>query len=252
MSIRKKLIISGYLSENQEYLEENKVKVSVRTEKSGDGNQEGEGLWAVIDAREFRRVIDNIIINTIRYRTKESSCVTVELKRQDSRLLLDIADDGPGVPDENLEKIFESFCRLDASRTRCSEGSGLGLAIVKRIVLDHNGILHWGFVQVDTDTSTSYKVACFAMICHHCGERYIEFFPNARQENLFIGMIHAFTYMGIPRYILTDNMKSVVVRRDPEGHPLWQKDYKVFMETIGFQTKLCKPKHPSLKAKWSA
>lgn len=134
--------IACYLSENQEYLEENKVKVSVSTEKSGDGNQTGETLWAVIDTREFRRVFDNIIINTIRYRTKESSRMNVELKRQDSRLLLNIADDGPGVPDEDLEKIFESFCRLDASRTRCSEGSGLGLAIVKRIVLDHNGILH--------------------------------------------------------------------------------------------------------------
>ena len=66
--------------------------------------------------------------------------------------------------------------------------------------------MDWGFVQVDTNTDASYKVACFAMICHHCGERYIEFFPNARQENLFIGMIHAFTYMGIPRYILTDNL----------------------------------------------
>lgn len=54
--------------------------------------------------------------------------------------------------------------------------------------------MDWGFVQVDTNTDASYKVACFAMICHHCGERYIEFFPNARQENLFIGMIHAFTY----------------------------------------------------------
>lgn len=73
--------------------------------------------------------------------------------------------------------------------------------------------------------------------------------PNARQENLFIGMIHAFTYMGIPRYILTDNMKSVVIRRDLEDHPLWQKDYKVFMETIGFQTKLCKPRHPFTKGK---
>ena len=68
--------------------------------------------------------------------------------------------------------------------------------------------MDWGFVQVDTNLDTSYKVACFAIICHHCVERYIEFFPNARQENLFIGMIHAFTYMGIQRYILTDNMKN--------------------------------------------
>ena len=76
--------------------------------------------------------------------------------------------------------------------------------------------MDWGFVEVETESGDKYRIACFAMICHCCGKRYIEFFPNARQENLFIGMIHAFLIMGIPKYILTDNMKSVVVRRDSE------------------------------------
>ena len=107
--------------------------------------------------------------------------------------------------------------------------------------------MDWGFVEVETQNGTRYKVACFAMICHCCGKRYIEFFPNARQENLFIGMLHAFMYMGIPDYVLTDNMKSVVVRRDSEGHPIWQKDYELFMGNIGFNTKLCKPRHPFTK-----
>lgn len=87
------------------------------------------------------------------------------------------------------------------------------------------------------------------MICHHCGQRYVEFFPNAKQENLFIGMIHAFRYMGVPQYVLTDNMKSVVIRRDVDGNPIWQKDYERFMKTVGFQTKLCKPRHPFTKGK---
>lgn len=107
--------------------------------------------------------------------------------------------------------------------------------------------MDWGFVDVETESGATYKVACFAMICHCCGQRYIEFFPNAKQENLFIGMIHAFLYMGIPKYILTDNMKSVVIRRDSEGHPIWQKDYELFMGNIEFQTKLCKPRHPFTK-----
>lgn len=107
--------------------------------------------------------------------------------------------------------------------------------------------MDWGFVEVETETGNTYKVACFAMICHHCGQRYIEFFPNAMQENLFIGMIHAFLYMGIPDYVRTDNMKSVVVRRDSEGHPIWQKDYELFMGNLGFSTKLCKPRHPFTK-----
>jgi len=109
--------------------------------------------------------------------------------------------------------------------------------------------MDWGFVNVYDGEGASYQVACFAMICHHCGRRYVEFFPNAKQENLFIGMLHAFAYMGVPKYILTDNMKSVVIKRDFEGYPVWQKDYEAFMNTVGFQTKLCKPRHPFTKGK---
>ena len=107
--------------------------------------------------------------------------------------------------------------------------------------------MDWGFVNVETSYGKTYKIACFTMICHHCGQRYIEFFPNAKQENLFIGMIHAFIYMGIPKYVLTDNMKSVVIRRDSSGKPIWQKDYEIFMNNLGFETKLCKPRHPFTK-----
>ncbi len=109
--------------------------------------------------------------------------------------------------------------------------------------------MDWGFAKVLDYDGTEYTAACFAMVCHHCGQRYVEFFPNAKQENLFIGMIHAFGYMGIPKYVLTNNMKSVVLHRDFEGHPVWQKDYESFMKTVGFQTKLCKPRHPFTKGK---
>jgi len=107
--------------------------------------------------------------------------------------------------------------------------------------------MDWGFTYVLSCDGTEYRVACFAMICHHCGTRYIEFFPNAKQENLFIGMIHAFFFMGVPKYVLTDNMKSVVTKRDSDKHPIWQKDYEVFMNLVKFQTKLCKPRHPFTK-----
>ncbi len=107
--------------------------------------------------------------------------------------------------------------------------------------------MDWGFVTVETATGEEYKIACFAMICHACGKRYVEFFPNAKQENLFIGMIHAFLRMGVPQKVLTDNMRSVVLCRDGKGHPVWQKDYELFMGNIGFDTKLCKPRHPFTK-----
>lgn len=109
--------------------------------------------------------------------------------------------------------------------------------------------MDWGFVHVENGSGGEYRAACFAMVCHYCGKRYVEFFPNAKQENLFIGMLHCFEYMGVPEFVLTDNMKSVVIGRDEDGHPIWQKDYEVFMDTIGFKTKLCKPRHPFTKGK---
>ena len=68
--------------------------------------------------------------------------------------------------------------------------------------------MDWGFTNAIDRTGSKFSVACFAMVCHHCGSGYIEFFTNARQENLFIGMIHAFRYLGVPEFVLTDKNLS--------------------------------------------
>lgn len=177
-----------------------------------------------------------------------------------------------GIIDELLRKgITNSAVCYDRLKENGFQG---GLTIVKEYISNHKELvppkrqlvasqgsrgqryhtapgesyqMDWGFVEVENASGSTYKVACFAMICHCCGQRYIEFFPNAKQENLFIGMIHAFLYMGIPEHVLTDNMKSVVIRRDEQGHPIWQKDYELFMGNLGFETKLCKPRHPFTK-----
>ena len=109
--------------------------------------------------------------------------------------------------------------------------------------------MDWGFVRVEDEFGQSWQCACFAMVCHHCGLRYIEFFPSARQENLFIGMLHAFIAMGVPKSVLTDNMKSVVVKRLCDGSPVWNKEYDAFQKLVGIQTKLCKVAHPFTKGK---
>lgn len=60
-------------------------------------------------------------------------------------------------------------------------------------------------------------------------------------------MIDTFLYLGIMEYILTDNMKSVVIWRNEQGHPIWQKDYEPFMGNFGFETKPYRPRHPFTK-----
>ena len=111
--------------------------------------------------------------------------------------------------------------------------------------------IDWGFIKVSINNQTGleFRAACFAQICHHCGAFYVEFFPNARQENLFIGMTHGFFQLGVPLNILTDNMKSIVIGRNMNGNPVWQHDYESYMKTVGFETKLCKPRHPFTKGK---
>ena len=109
--------------------------------------------------------------------------------------------------------------------------------------------MDWGFDTVEGLDGAEHGIACFAMVCHHCGTPYIEFFPNAKQENLFIGMLHTFMRMGIPDWILTDNMKSVVTAHSMDGQPICKRDYASFMESVGFRARLCRPRHPFTKGK---
>lgn len=74
--------------------------------------------------------------------------------------------------------------------------------------------MDWGFVAVERPGGERARMACFAMVCHHCGSAHVEFFPNARQENLLIEMLNAFSALGVPATVLTDNMRSVVLALD--------------------------------------
>ena len=96
----------------------------------------------MMDRGAFKRILDNLLTNSIRYREKNQSRIEIRVQKKEGRIFWSVADDGPGVAENCLEKIFESFCRLDEARSHCSEGSGLGLAIVKRIVTDHQGSIY--------------------------------------------------------------------------------------------------------------
>lgn len=107
--------------------------------------------------------------------------------------------------------------------------------------------MDWGFVDAVDWSGDRWRCSCFAMVCHHCGMRYVEFFPNARQENLFVGMTHAFSVMGVPETVLTDNMASVTIGRDATGKVLFNHEYDDFQHAMGFETVLCKARHPWTK-----
>lgn len=128
-----KEFVREYLEDNEAFISEHGLDILLSAE---------DDIKLVMDRGAFKRILDNLLTNSIRYREKERSRIEIRIQKKEGRIIWSVADDGPGVEENCLEKIFESFCRLDAARSHCSEGSGLGLAIVKRIVIDHQGMIY--------------------------------------------------------------------------------------------------------------
>ncbi len=83
----------------------------------------------------LRRALRNLLENAAAYGGRAA----VRIERDDGEVRVVIEDEGPGLPEAELERVFEPFVRLDASRSRDTGGSGLGLAIVRGIVRGHGG-----------------------------------------------------------------------------------------------------------------
>jgi two-component system sensor histidine kinase CpxA len=92
------------------------------------------------DEELIRRAIENVIRNAIRYAPR-GTAVQIELKKVGRIAEISVRDQGPGVPEEELPRIFDAFYRVDSDRNRSSGGLGLGLAIARRAVELHNGRL---------------------------------------------------------------------------------------------------------------
>jgi two-component system sensor histidine kinase CpxA len=92
-----------------------------------------ESLMAIGHERYLTRAIGNLLRNAARY-ASDAGPISVHAARQGDKVELVVADHGPGLPPEALEKIFEPFYRLQSSRSRDTGGVGLGLAIVKSCV----------------------------------------------------------------------------------------------------------------------
>ena len=97
-----------------------------------------QALWVEIDTDKFAQVIDNIMNNAIKY-SPDGGVITIKLRQERQQIILSIADQGLGIPREDLSKIFDRFYRVDKARSREQGGTGLGLAIAKEIVEEHHG-----------------------------------------------------------------------------------------------------------------
>lgn len=89
----------------------------------------------------LERIIENLVNNSLRYKVENQVNMEVALRKEGNQVVLEIADDGPGVAEEDLPRLQEAFYRTDKARSQTEKGSGLGLAIVRRAVAIMSGTM---------------------------------------------------------------------------------------------------------------
>ena len=97
-----------------------------------------ENHYIYIDVEKIKLVMKNLIENALIYSSKKPE-INIEILEDENSYIFKISDNGLGIPEEERDKIFEKFYRVDKSRPMNFSGSGLGLSIVKEIVHNYNG-----------------------------------------------------------------------------------------------------------------
>jgi two-component system phosphate regulon sensor histidine kinase PhoR len=104
-----------------------KVKFEKRPERA---------LKVMGDKDRIRQVLTNLVMNSVKY-GKKGGRTEIQLFDTEEKIWVEVSDDGIGIPEKHLPRIFERFYRIDKSRSREAGGSGLGLSIVKHIIEAH-------------------------------------------------------------------------------------------------------------------
>ncbi len=110
-------------------------------------------LTVFADKEKIRQVFINLIDNAIKYGKQNGIVESSFYKVDGKRVLIEISDDGAGIAEEHLNRIFERFYRTDLARSRKVGGSGLGLAICKHIIEAHGQVIH---VRSKIDVGTTF------------------------------------------------------------------------------------------------
>lgn len=95
----------------------------------------------IADPEQMKKVINNIISNSVKYMDKPQGEIDIRILDEVDSIRVEIEDNGKGIAQKDLQKIFERFYRTDASRNSAQGGSGIGLSIVKKIIEDHGGYI---------------------------------------------------------------------------------------------------------------
>lgn len=121
----------------REVIESLEPKSTERGVQLGLRNPNEKNIFVMADRNRMQQVFTNLLVNSINYGKEGGSTVIHFFDMGDSQLV-EVSDDGIGIGQEHLPRLFERFYRVDKSRSRHEGGSGLGLAICKHIIDQHN------------------------------------------------------------------------------------------------------------------
>ncbi len=110
-----------------------------RSIELGYFNYVDEEVVIIADAEQMKRVINNIIGNSVKYLDKKKGIINIRIKDVGDFIQVEIEDNGKGIAAKDLPSIFDRFYRTDSSRNSSQGGSGIGLSIVRKIIEDHGG-----------------------------------------------------------------------------------------------------------------
>ena len=124
---------------------------------------EGKTCFVFADRKRIKQVLINLIDNAIKYGNKDKTDIKISVHDIDTKFLIEVSDNGVGIEEKNLSRVFERFYRTDKGRSRDKGGTGLGLAIVKHIIEAHR--------QTITVRSSKGKGSTFAFTLQKADSR---------------------------------------------------------------------------------
>ena len=147
-------------------VEEVGLDMEARGIELGYFNYVDEEVVVIADAEQMKRVINNIIGNSVKYLDKKKGIINIRIKDEGDFIQVEIEDNGRGIAAKDLPNIFDRFYRTDSSRNSSQGGSGIGLSIVRKIVEDHGGRI-WATSKEGIGTEIHFVLRKYQEVIHN-------------------------------------------------------------------------------------